>query len=204
MRRFFRVFCLSFSIAVTAFALTGCLTTRRNTSQYSRTSPMVSATLRRHDEQITNLTFQVNQLKESNTALVGTINKRGNRVARLAAENNELKKRLAELSLSLKNEKTARKAEMNALLKEVAKQTAAAVNAAARARSARAASAVGGRRASAGPVGKGEFYVYTVERGATLGAIAKAYKVSVSDIKRANRLSGDTIRVGQKLYIPKK
>lgn len=50
-----------------------------------------------------------------------------------------------------------------------------------------------------------EFYEYTVQKGATLGVIAKAYKVSIEDIRKANKLSkADMLRVGQKLLIPKK
>ena len=47
------------------------------------------------------------------------------------------------------------------------------------------------------------FYEYVVQRGATLGAISKAYKCKVSDIKTANNLKNDIIYVGQKLKIPK-
>lgn len=54
------------------------------------------------------------------------------------------------------------------------------------------------------PIGGGEFYVHTVEPGSTLNAIAKAYGVTVSEIKTANGMANDLIRVGQKLYIPKK
>jgi LysM repeat protein len=182
------------------------MTTNTKSRRYARSTPMVSATLRRHDEQITNLTFQVNQIKEKNTALVKTINALNKRLVEISNENADLKKRVATLSLALKQEKSARVAEMNTLMKEVAKQTAAALAAAARTRAAALAassSRKGGRR-PAGPVGKGQFYVHTVESGATLGAIAKAYKVTVSEIKRANRLASDKIRVGQKLYIPKR
>ncbi len=45
-------------------------------------------------------------------------------------------------------------------------------------------------------------YEHIVESGQTLSAIAQAYGVSVQKIKQANKLSGDTIRVGQKLFIP--
>jgi LysM repeat protein len=51
---------------------------------------------------------------------------------------------------------------------------------------------------------QGKFYEYKVQPGATLIAIAKAYKVTVSEIKQANNLKSDRIRVGQTLYIPKK
>ena len=47
-----------------------------------------------------------------------------------------------------------------------------------------------------------EFEVYIVEIGATLGAIARVYGVSIADIKRANKLKSDLLRIGQKLLIP--
>ncbi|MBH3390347.1 transglycosylase SLT domain-containing protein [Pseudomonas putida] len=42
---------------------------------------------------------------------------------------------------------------------------------------------------------------YRVKRGDNLGAIAKANRVSVSDIKRWNRLSGNSLRAGQVLAL---
>jgi len=45
---------------------------------------------------------------------------------------------------------------------------------------------------------------YTVRSGDALGSIAAKYHVYVSDIKRWNRLSSNTIRVGQRLVIYKK
>jgi LysM repeat protein len=46
-------------------------------------------------------------------------------------------------------------------------------------------------------------YEYTVKQGDTLAALSKLYGVSVAAIKKANNLSNDTLRVGQKLFIPK-
>ncbi|THB72119.1 MAG: AMIN domain-containing protein [Gammaproteobacteria bacterium] len=43
---------------------------------------------------------------------------------------------------------------------------------------------------------------YVVARGDTISSIAKRYKVSTSDIKRANSLKGDRLRVGDALFIP--
>lgn len=43
---------------------------------------------------------------------------------------------------------------------------------------------------------------HTVRAGQTLGQIADRYRVSVDDIKAANRLRGTRIRAGQKLTIP--
>ena len=45
---------------------------------------------------------------------------------------------------------------------------------------------------------------YTVKRGDTLEKIAKKFGVSVSEIKRLNRIKGSIIYVGQKLKIPVK
>lgn len=45
-------------------------------------------------------------------------------------------------------------------------------------------------------------FLYTVSRGDTLGSIALAHGVGLSDLRRANGLQSDLIRVGQKLKIP--
>lgn len=44
-------------------------------------------------------------------------------------------------------------------------------------------------------------FTHTVKKGESLGSIAKKYHVSVSNIKKWNRLKQDTIHVGQKLTI---
>jgi N-acetylmuramoyl-L-alanine amidase len=43
---------------------------------------------------------------------------------------------------------------------------------------------------------------YVISRGDTLSEIAARYNVSVTDLKTANNLSGNTVRVGQTLRIP--
>lgn len=52
------------------------------------------------------------------------------------------------------------------------------------------------RRAPAGQID------YVIARGDTLSEIAARYNVSLSSIRQANKLNGDTVRVGQKLLIP--
>lgn len=49
-----------------------------------------------------------------------------------------------------------------------------------------------------------EYEEYVVVQGATLSAIASAYNVSIADIKKANNLKSDVLRIGQKLRIPVK
>ena len=43
---------------------------------------------------------------------------------------------------------------------------------------------------------------HVITRGDTLSEIAERYNVSTAILRRANRLSGDSIRVGQTLSIP--
>lgn len=44
--------------------------------------------------------------------------------------------------------------------------------------------------------------LYTVRAGDTLGHIARRHRVSTTDLRQANHLKGDLIRIGQKLTIP--
>lgn len=58
-------------------------------------------------------------------------------------------------------------------------------------------------RASTARSFSGEGYEHTVQPGETLSAIASAYGANVQDIVAANNLpNADTLRVGQKLFIP--
>ena len=43
---------------------------------------------------------------------------------------------------------------------------------------------------------------HTISRGDTLGAIADRYNISLANLKSANGISGDMIRIGQVLVIP--
>jgi LysM repeat protein len=47
----------------------------------------------------------------------------------------------------------------------------------------------------------GNRVTHTVKKGESLGSIAKKYHVSVSSIKKWNRLKSDTVRPGQRLAI---
>jgi LysM repeat protein len=54
----------------------------------------------------------------------------------------------------------------------------------------------------AAPTPRAVSSIYTVKKGDTLGKIARAQGTTVTAIKKANKLSSDSIRVGQKLKIP--
>jgi len=59
----------------------------------------------------------------------------------------------------------------------------------------------GAANSSASPANGNE---YVVQKGDNLTLIAKNSGVSVSDLKKANNLTGDSLKVGQKLVIPQK
>lgn len=51
-------------------------------------------------------------------------------------------------------------------------------------------------------VAKSGSKTYKIKSGDTLSELASRYSVSLADLRRYNRLSGDRIRVGQVLKIP--
>lgn len=56
-------------------------------------------------------------------------------------------------------------------------------------------------KSTVSPVGEGKEHV--VVKGEYLATIARKYGVSIADLKKANNLTGDEIKIGQKLTIPK-
>jgi len=63
-----------------------------------------------------------------------------------------------------------------------------------------------GKRTTASPGAAGgaeQGYEHVIEKGQTLSGIAKAYNTTIDAIKKANNLKGDTVFIGQKLFIPK-
>lgn len=103
----------------------------------------------------------------------------------LRRENDSLRSQIAELRSSQEQMRSEILSNVQSLLKEQQK---------------RAASAAGAARQQAQQTVSG--YEHKVGSGETLSAIASAYGVSVKKIKDANKLSGDTIRIGQVLFIP--
>lgn len=105
----------------------------------------------------------------------------------------QLKKENAKLKGQLKAQANAHEKERDALLKEVAKMIA------------------GNKpKQREKTVIQEEGYEHIVKKGQNLWAIAKAYRdngvqVTVEDIRKANKLKkGEILRLGQKLFIPKK
>lgn len=107
-------------------------------------------------------------------------------IEKLRSDNQSLRQQLAALE-------KARAAEKDALLKEVSSIVASAPKSV----------------PAAPPAAHEQGFEHIVESGQSLWAIAKAYQdagiqVSIEDIRRANGLKDNTLRTGQKLFIPKK
>jgi hypothetical protein len=102
------------------------------------------------------------------------------------------KNRLDTLDRQLQALGAARESDRHEVVAELSRKVAAIVGGAS------GGGSSSGRGGSSSETG----YEHVVKTGETLSAIAAAYKVSVSAVKRANKMSSDTVRLGQKLFIP--
>ncbi|MEI8246459.1 MAG: LysM peptidoglycan-binding domain-containing protein, partial [Lentisphaerota bacterium] len=109
----------------------------------------------------------------------------------LEQSNQELIRQILELNKKIEDDKAARQEEMNKLVNVIAEQTTKVINDTVAAN-------------TSIPAGAGPFVKYPVESGDSLNIIAKAHKVKIDEIRKANRMKNDSIRAGQVLYIPKK
>ena len=62
----------------------------------------------------------------------------------------------------------------------------------------------GGGGAANPPTGPANANEYAVQKGDTLTSIAKNNGVTIADLRKANNLTSDSLKVGQKLVIPQK
>ncbi len=140
-------------------------------------------------------------------SLVGDVQKLNERINGLQLEQQQLARELDELrkapreDLVVRNRldtierqmqalNAARESDRREIVSDLSRKVSALVGGSPR----------GGSSASSAETG----YEHVVKSGESLSAIAAAYKCSVSAIKRANNLSSDTVRVGQKLFIPQR
>jgi len=176
-------------------------------TEINRMKLNIQETERLNQEQVMRLNAKITQLNENNTAVVNQLNAITAKVQEFESRNRQLETDMAALRKLLQEEIASRHESMKKFAGEISKEFSAANarrSAAMSAASASTAATAGGTEASSAAP-EGEYVEYVVQKGATLAAIAKAYKVSMSDICRANNISKDTmLKVGQKLLIPKK
>jgi len=152
---------------------------------------------RYYDEIIGNLTTQTKLLQDENARLENKVIATEQQLAAVRRENQAIREELNDIREMVKKDAAVRDAELKKLFAQLDKLSkmppppppmpAASVSVK--------------PSYTAGPE---KYEEYVVTSGVTLSAISKAYGVPVSEIKRANNLKSDSLRVNQKLKIPVK
>lgn len=145
-----------------------------------------SNVLKYYEEQIGSLVSQMKLIQDDNSKLAAAIIDMQKKIQSLSQSNQALAQEIS----TIKRQMTADAETRSAQLGKLEKLTREAI-------------ATPPPAPVAQPSGPAVDCVeYVVQAGATLSAIAKAYNVSVEDIRKTNKLSNDNLRVGQKLLIP--
>ncbi len=159
-------------------------------------------TIRNLEKEMSRMARKVDSLQDSVSSYTNKISSMKRDINELREENKRLRLQLAAMQRALAAERIANQKSLQKVISTVAVQVASKQSKPAP--SSAAPTAVRSTNKSE-PADDGEFYKYTVQPGSNLSIIAKAYKVKISDIMKANKLqSPDKIRAGQILYIPKK
>ncbi len=143
--------------------------------------------------EVTVLKRQISDVQNNNARILKNISSLQSQINYVNEQNQQQGKTIIDLNQAIKQERAERLAALDKVVETVAAQTAKAVNTIA-AESAQASKTIAA----------GAYYQHKVEPGETLSAIARAYKISVKEIKQANSMKGNTIYVKQILNIPKK
>jgi LysM repeat protein len=186
---------------------------------------------RSYEESLGKVNASVNALYDQSVLLTNQVNEMKQTVAALQQRNAKLEQDLASMKTQVDAVRQAQETSVKKMSDTLAKETANAINAREKnsqaelaklqqslaqtqqslnqtqqawAQAQQQAAAAAKAQKSAPAATGGSFYEYTVQPGASLSAIASAYKVSPQDIIKANNLKNSNISVGQKLLIPKK
>lgn len=178
-------------ILFTGSAQTQNFAQERNTQTGKRISQ--NDVIKYYEQLLGSMTQQLKFVQDQNATLEAKASALEKEAANSKAQVENLKQEVAALRDALEQESKARDTQIKKIIQSIEKlaQIPAAVP-----------PAVSNKKTPAlAPL---EFEEYVVQKGATLSAISQAYGVTVQDIKKANNLKGDNIRVGQKLLIPVK
>ncbi len=136
-----------------------------------------------------NTAAQLRAVQDENAELETRVIELERKIASLQETNQKLLNEIASVKRQSAADADAREAQMKAILSKIDKLAATPAPA----------------TTVPTPVSVADDYdIYEVQKGATLSVIAKAYNVTVQDIKKANNLKSDMLQVGQKLKIPRK
>ncbi|MFA6714500.1 MAG: LysM peptidoglycan-binding domain-containing protein [Victivallales bacterium] len=173
--------------------MTGCETFNSGGSQSQYVSNPDIIELK---NEVTLLKRKIHNIQNSNAGIAQKLASLQNQINYVNEQNQQQAKALNSLSREISQEKVQRQQALDKMVETVADQTAKTVNSI-------AAQSVPKSSPASAPAA-GAYYKHKVAAGETLSAIARAYKVSVTEIKEANNIKGHIIRVGQILHIPKK
>ncbi len=160
--------------------------------------PLYENMVKVQEAEISQLKARLNMLQDSFTEQTKSITTLNQNMQILEQRNQGLQNEISSLRQAICEEKQERQAALDSIVNKVGKEIGKAMTVTA------AAQAKESAEAGKVPIGPGPFVKYEVQAGATLNAIAQAYKVTVEDIKKANKLKSDSLKTGQLLYIPKK
>lgn len=153
------------------------------------------------EEEIARLRQVVNALQDENANYQSAVAELRRKQNDLQQDNQKLHEELRQIRELVKNDAAARDTQLRKLSGQLEKLASMPVPAAP------AVTPTPTPQQSLTPVTETtpeEYEVYIVEKGATLSVIARVYGVSVSEIKRANKLKSDLLKINQKLLIPVK
>jgi LysM repeat protein len=171
-----------------------------NNSSASRKHQVQTLTLLRDNEkQLTILSSRVKYLVDNYATLTQQIKQLKQSQAIEKQNNIKLKQEISAFKKHLSRDKKQMQKSLDNIIDKVANETTKAINTAIKTTNRTSYD----KTKNDGPIGTGKFIEYKVQSGATLNAIAKAYNVSVTSIRKANKMKNDFIRTGQILYIPK-
>ena len=149
--------------------------------------------LKNNEQRITTLEQQIQYLQ--NNSSVQQMNQLQQTIATLQQNNNQLQNEISSLKQQYTNDKAQLQKSLDAAVDKIAKETTTAIQGAMKNNST--------KLSSSKEHSEGNYYKYKVQEGATLRTIAKAYKVSVESIIKANKIKSERISTGQILLIPK-
>ncbi len=181
-----------FSALVLMVLLSACETTSQN-NQFSSTNQDIIEL----QNDVAALKRQMTNSRNNDARIMKHISSLQSQINYVNDANQQQNKTITALNQQLAKERADRQAALNKVVETVADETTRAVNTIAKQSKPEPVKA-----SVAMPAGA--YYEHKVESGQTLSAIARTYKVSVNDIKTANHLKSNIIRIGQVLLIPKK
>jgi len=188
---------LLFSSFTALFLLTACETINSGSSSQNNQFANSNQDIIELQNDVAVLKRRIVNVQNDNARILKNISSLQSQINYVNEYNQKQNKAITVLHQQITKERAERQAALDKVVETVADQTTKAVNTIAKQSQPKTAQ-------SSKTVPAGAYYKHKVAKGETLSAIARAYKVSVKDIKQTNSLKSNLIGIGQILHIPKK